>query len=142
MRSVPTSRWLVQLPSTTSRLASLRARLRRILGTLALPESTTHDLVLAAHEAAVNAIVHGNRQDPRKRVKVVVEFVHGGVAVEVQDEGEGFDWTVWVGRAHEAPTDPHASRGRGIYVIHALMDQVIYDEAGTRVRMWKRLPPA
>jgi serine/threonine-protein kinase RsbW len=46
---------------------------------------------LAAEEALVNAIVHGNQLDPAKRVQVACEVSADRVWLEISDEGDGFD---------------------------------------------------
>ena len=47
---------------------------------------------LIVRECLNNAIHHGNRRDPRKRVRLLVEAEKGVVYVTVADEGQGFNW--------------------------------------------------
>ena len=49
------------------------------------------NLGLAVREAAINAIKHGNRMDPKKKVRVIFEFDDEGLSILVQDRGAGFD---------------------------------------------------
>src|SRR5262245_31194354 len=49
------------------------------------------NLGLAVREATINAIKHGNRLDPKKRVKVTFTFDDEGLEVAVRDRGKGFD---------------------------------------------------
>src|SRR5215469_17502928 len=47
---------------------------------------------LALREALANAVMHGNREDPQKRVHVRCTCEKGkGVSIVVRDEGPGFD---------------------------------------------------
>lgn len=84
-------------------------------------------------EALANAMIYGNGRDPGKRVRVEVEFSARGVAVEVMDEGAGFDPDAVVD-----PTEPaflERTGGRGIFLLRKLMDEVQYNERGNAVRL-------
>jgi serine/threonine-protein kinase RsbW len=95
------------------------------------------DIETAVHEALANAIVHGNREDPDKRVYVVCCCdLDGEVSITISDQGQGFD-----SRAVPDPTAPEnqmAAHGRGIYLMRASMDEVRFDEGGAVVRMRKK----
>jgi serine/threonine-protein kinase RsbW len=84
-------------------------------------------------EALANAILYGNRRDPDKRVRVAVALNEQAVEVEVRDEGSGFD-----PRQVPDPTLPEnleRPRGRGIFLIRKLMDEVHFEEQGNCVRL-------
>ena len=49
-------------------------------------------LSLLAREALNNAMVHGNRLDPAKTVRFRLLAREGDFEMNVEDEGEGFDW--------------------------------------------------
>jgi len=105
-------------------------------------EDARHWVGLAVREAVANAIKHGNRQDPAKRVEVAVRIVDGFVDIRVEDEGEGFDPDKV--RDPLAPENLFKSNGRGIFYMRRFMDEVAYDTAnsgGTAVVMRKRIRP-
>lgn len=84
-------------------------------------------------EALANAMQYGNGGDPRKRVRVAVALDPSRVVVEVRDEGEGFDPA-----CVPDPTLPEfreRSGGRGIFLLHKLMDEVRFNECGNTVRL-------
>ncbi|TNF27640.1 MAG: ATP-binding protein [Bacteroidetes bacterium] len=91
------------------------------------------NILIAVTEAVNNAINHGNRQNPEK--KVHVDFIDRGdrLSFSVKDEGDGFD--------HDAlpdPTDPENLEkisGRGVFLMKHLADEVEFSENGTRVEM-------
>jgi serine/threonine-protein kinase RsbW len=92
---------------------------------------------LALREAIANAIVHGNQEDPYKRVYVWCRCTtDGDVWVTVQDEGEGFD--VETVPNPTAPENLFRGSGRGIYLMKTLMDQVRFEQRGTAVHLRKR----
>lgn len=78
---------------------------------------------VALTEALSNAILRGNAEDPRKRVKVSARVDPSMLVVEVQDEGTGFD----IDECLVDPTTPdriESEQGRGLFLMHQLMDQV------------------
>ena len=90
----------------------------------------------ALREALNNAVVHGNHEDPSKCVRVVCCCEFGEVCMTVRDEGRGFDF-----ENIPDPTTPgriYSTRGRGIYLIKAFMDEVRFEEGGSIVHMRKR----
>ncbi|HEV2146201.1 MAG TPA: ATP-binding protein [Longimicrobiaceae bacterium] len=83
-------------------------------------------------EALANAVIYGNRRDPGKCVRVEVELSSSRVAVCVRDQGEGFE----PGEVPDPtlPENLERSGGRGIFLLHKLMDEVRYNERGNEVR--------
>ena len=95
---------------------------------------------LAMEEAIVNAIKHGNRNDPTKHVCISYELRAATprpeakcIVIEIEDQGSGF-------RPDEVP-DPTASEnlehpnGRGLMLMQRFMNWVRYNEQGNRVTM-------
>lgn len=135
-RSRKVSRYTLE-PSTSA-LTTLREFLRATLKSYPDIEPYIQDIVSATHEAAKNAVVHN--PDSSGPVDVRCEVRRESVVVEVSDRGKGF-------KPPDKPAllpDPEALAGRGIFLMHALMDDVETksDRRGTRVRMVKRLEPA
>ncbi|MGH9631969.1 MAG: ATP-binding protein [Bryobacteraceae bacterium] len=101
-------------------------------------EEDLHKLGMAVREAMVNAVVHGNRYNARKKVHLAVEAESDRVVVRITDEGEGFE--------PEALPDPLAEEnllrqsGRGLLLIQAFVDEFEMQKApplGTEVRLVK-----
>ena len=94
------------------------------------------DLQLALEEGLANAIKHGNKMDPEKTVTVEC-FLNGDIVrVVIQDEGPGFD-------PNDVP-DPTLPEnldkpsGRGVMLMKAFMDDVLYNETGNQLTFIKR----
>ncbi|HWR37132.1 MAG TPA: ATP-binding protein [Clostridia bacterium] len=102
-------------------------------------EEEVQRIAMAVREAAVNAVLHGNAYDPKKRVTVVFETSAQALTISVRDEGQGLD-------ALDIP-DPLAPEnllkqsGRGIFLIRAFMDEVRFRnmEPGTEVTLIKHV---
>lgn len=90
---------------------------------------------LALEEALTNAIKHGNRLNPGKKVRIEAKVTPRRAEISIEDEGPGF-------RRSSVP-DPTSDEnlekcsGRGILLIEAYMDRVTWDRGGRRVRMFK-----
>jgi serine/threonine-protein kinase RsbW len=88
-------------------------------------------------------VVHGNKYNTRKKVRLVVSRTPEQLEILIGDEGEGFE-------LQEVP-DPLAEEnllrqsGRGVMMIRAFMDEFQVrrrEPLGTEVRMVKFLPKA
>lgn len=101
-----------------------------------LPSYGHHLAEVCLEEAIVNAMVHGNRLDLAKKVRVAVFADEARFGVIVEDQGSGFS-------ARDVP-DPEApdaalrEHGRGIMIIMHYMDEVAYNAKGNRLRMVRR----
>jgi CheY-like chemotaxis protein len=97
-----------------------------------------NNLKLALVEGVTNAMEHGNRWDERLSVTVQVEMTSDRLQVSITDQGPGFDQ-----RALPDPTrEEHliCERGRGIFLMRAIMDEVTYAPPGNRLTMVKHKP--
>jgi anti-sigma regulatory factor (Ser/Thr protein kinase) len=118
----------LRLEAEARRLADVRRAIRDWLASQQVDRP--EDVVLAVDEAVANAIEHSGRygSDP---VFIDVVAMNDGrsIRVEVTDEG------AWL------PPHEDESRGRGLNIIGALMDDVQVDRtmSGTSVTMYRRL---
>ena len=84
-------------------------------------EKLAYELNLVLTEAMANAIEHANEGDPAKEVHIEIGLVDRQLTIRVYDHGQGFDICQFAEPGH--PLDEH---GRGIYLIHSIMDEVAY----------------
>lgn len=101
---------------------------------LIAPENS--NLFIALDEAFVNAVKHGNKNDPTKLIRIGAELSPKEACFTIEDEGEGFNV-----QAIPDPCDPanlFKSSGRGVLLIYNIMDEVEYNAQGNRVKMVKR----
>lgn len=110
--------------------------LKKINHTARLDEIQMHKMMVSLTEAVNNAIIHGNKSNPEKRVRVRCEVLPGWLVVFVQDEGNGF--------APEKVRNPlrrqnlMRENGRGVFLMRTLMDKVEFeiDPSGAQVSLW------
>ena len=77
---------------------------------------------LAVREIAANAIIHGNRFDPGKKVFVAISRTPSRLEVTVSDQGTGFD-----PNAVSDPLEPGSllrPSGRGLLMARVFMDEL------------------
>lgn len=97
-----------------------------------------HDfnIELALREALANAVLHGCKSDPNKRVECTVASEEGdGVLIIVRDPGKGFD-PLSVSSPLVAE-NILADHGRGIFLMNMLMDEVRWERGGTEIHLRK-----
>ena len=85
-------------------------------------------LDLAVREAVANAIVHGNREDPGKPVRIAAEVCDGELVVQIEDEGAGFD-PAWLADPRLADRRL-APTGRGVLLMRELVDEARFAASG------------
>ncbi len=90
---------------------------------------------LAAEEALVNAIHHGNGSDARKNIHVVCSLDGHRIRIEISDEGPGFNPSTL-----PDPTNGEHLQipgGRGVMLMRAFMSRVEFNALGNGVVMEK-----
>ena len=129
-----------ELPSDLTLMNGVLQYLLERVAKLGLISREGSNLFVALDEAFVNAVKHGNKDDPRKLVRVGAELTPTEASFTIEDEGEGFDV-----QTIPDPRDPanlFKSSGRGVLLIYNIMDEVEYNAQGNRVKMVKRPAPS
>ena len=95
---------------------------------------------MSVREGMVNAVVHGNRYNAHKKVRLSLSLTPERLTIRIADEGEGFD----PGNLPDPISGDNLMRhsGRGIFLMRAFMDdlQVRHLEpAGTEVTLVKNV---
>ena len=125
-----------ELPSDLTLMNGVLEYLHERVSKLGLIKPERSNLFVALDEAFVNAVKHGNKNDPRKLLRITAELSAKKACFTVEDEGEGFD----IGEIPD-PCDPanlFRTSGRGVLLIYNIMDEVEYNAQGNRVKMVKR----
>jgi serine/threonine-protein kinase RsbW len=124
------------MPSKIEAISPTVDRLMLLIEGSQCISGTEFDVELALREALGNAVVHGNQEDPEKKVHIRCRCGPGkGISIIVTDQGKGFDFGKVL--ANGATADPAAAHGHGIQLIEAYMDDVHFARGGSEVRMSK-----
>jgi serine/threonine-protein kinase RsbW len=125
-----------ELPSDLSLMNGVLHYLIERVAALGVVKPDSSNLFIALDEAFVNAVKHGNRNDPHKLVRITADLSAREARFTIEDEGEGFDVS-----AIPDPLDPSnlfKTSGRGVLLIYNIMDEVAYNERGNILTMIKR----
>ena len=87
---------------------------------------------LGLHEALVNAVKHGNNQDPSKIVKVKRIITPNWCVWQIQDQGNGLDYQK---RNFDLPNKIDSTTGRGLFIINECFDDVRWSPKGNRLQL-------
>jgi serine/threonine-protein kinase RsbW len=125
----------LQLPSIPENVSKVESFLEDATRHLQLNEVEFHKLLVAATEAVNNAIIHGNKSKPERKVTILVSIKKNYIIVSVRDEGGGFD----PGQIPNPLEEENLLKesGRGLFLMQTLMDEVEIhtNETGCEVRM-------
>lgn len=130
----------LSIPSHVEHLELVQTVLEETMTRLDLDGKVSYEVGMAVREAVANAIEHGNRSEPERKVQVELDLLPGELVVKVCDEGDGFD--------PERVADPLRSvnllkaGGRGILFMKEFMDQIDYTfhhDGGTEVTLRKQV---
>jgi serine/threonine-protein kinase RsbW len=125
--------YTLQLPSKEDSITQLETLIESIADKYQLDEDVFANMMTCLNEALINAMKHGNKMDPDKKVIINAEVEPKRIIWTVTDEGPGFDYT-------HLP-DPTAEEnlenltGRGVFIIKHLADQCIFNAAGNEVEL-------
>lgn len=107
--------------------------IENIIDTFEVSEKLKGSILLTIIEATNNAIIFGNKKDPKKLVKYTAVKHKQKITITVEDEGEGFDF-----RHVPTPTLSEGAQsltGRGIYIMSKLSDELLFIKNGSKVTM-------
>jgi serine/threonine-protein kinase RsbW len=111
-----------EFPSTTMALAETLTHALEALvehGWCSLEDSFC--IRLCIEEALVNAVVHGNKNQPDQNVHIEIRGDGEVCTIRVRDEGDGFDPT------NVQMPDCNQLGGRGVCLIKHYMDKVFFN---------------
>lgn len=125
-----------EIPSILSLMHGVLDYLMQRVEKIGVVNTEKSNLFIALDEAFVNAVKHGNKFDAGKLVRIAAEISAKEARFTVEDEGEGFN-------VAEIPDPTNVENlfktsGRGVLIIHNVMDEVKYNERGNRLEMIKK----
>jgi serine/threonine-protein kinase RsbW len=134
-RSSPTH-FEVMLAADINTISPVVSLVMRLVSEIGYAAGKEFHIEIALREALANAILHGCKADPSKKIECSVTGDEDrGILIVVRDPGAGFD-----PKKLPCPTDEQnlfSDHGRGIYLINRLMDEVRYERNGSEIHMRK-----
>lgn len=127
------SRVLLTLPSQQNQVRYVEKFVSQVASRFNITPDTYGNILISLTEAVNNAIIHGNRKDKNKKVKVCFEKRRKDLAIRVSDEGSGFDYDNLPDPT--APENILECGGRGVFIMRQLCDGMEYKDNGRTVEM-------
>ncbi len=117
--------FVLLLKSQPQQVAKVEPFLRRINRLARLSKEQFNKLLVVTTEAVNNGILHGNKQNPEKHVRLTCDVEKDKLILCIHDEGPGFN-------PDDLP-DPLAQEnlfrehGRGVFLMRSMMDSVSFE---------------
>ena len=124
---------MLKLSSNPRNVAQIESFLNRMVEKYKLSPDLYGNILISLTEAVNNAIIHGNCKDESKLVQIDLRKKKDSLAIQVSDEGKGFDF-----KSLPDPTSPEnvcQCGGRGVFLMHQLSDAVEFRDNGRTVEM-------
>ena len=118
----------VYIPSRIEYLRDIEKLIDQVTEEYNIDERIYGRLSIACMELVRNSIIHGNRLDPEKEVKVSIRVTNDKLLIRSKDQGTGFDYDNL-----PDPTSPEnleKTDGRGIFLIRNLSDKLTFSKNG------------
>jgi serine/threonine-protein kinase RsbW len=127
----------VKIPSIKENVSVVESFIDNVGEKIKIQEAIYGNVLVSVTEAVNNAIVHGNKEDKNKKVRLWLKQNKKSVRFVVEDEGIGFDYNNL-----PDPTNPKnidKVKGRGIFLIKSLSDKTTFKRGGRVVEMLFKL---
>lgn len=123
----------ISIPSKIDNLRKIEKVIDEISAEFKIGEDQYGNILIAALEAANNAILHGNKLDDNKNVNITFNIQEETLKIKVEDQGEGFDF----GNIPDptAPENIENVNGRGIFLMEKLSDGIEFEKNGSIVEL-------
>lgn len=133
-----TALYTLQLPSRIDSITTLENFIDNLSVKYKFDDEIYANVLTCVSEAVVNAITHGNRENPDKKVYINLEVVEDKRLIfTISDEGEGFDFNNIPDPT--APENIENLTGRGVFIIKRLADQCIFNSKGNELELHFRI---
>ena len=129
------NRLIVHFPSHVDHINRIEEETRNFLNKNGL-SADIFPVCLAMREGLLNAVKHGNQSDPEKTVKYTLKLSDDILTMEIEDQGEGFDWRS-IQNVHPSENSEH---GRGIFIMRRYFSESQYNRKGNKLTLTKYSP--
>ncbi|PCI98997.1 MAG: ATP-binding protein [Flavobacteriales bacterium] len=123
----------IELPSTLESLSEIENFIEAICEQNKFGEDHYGNILIALTEAVNNAITHGNKLNPDKKVNLNMETTTKDVEFTIKDEGAGFDYDNIPDPT--LPENIEKLSGRGVFLMKSLADDVVFEENGSTIKL-------
>ena len=123
----------IKIPSITDNVSVVESFIDNLKDKISLSDNIYGNILISVTEAVNNAIIHGNKEDKAKKVELYLKQSKKSISFIIKDEGPGFDES-----KIPDPTSPKNLdniKGRGVFLIKNLTDNVKFRKKGSEVEL-------
>ena len=123
----------ISFPSKTENISVAERMVDDVCEAYSIKEDFYGNILISLTEAVNNAMVHGNKLDPEKEVKVTCIVERPFLRFQIEDEGPGFDYDNLPDPT--APENIEKPNGRGVFLMRNLADNCEFLDDGRIVQI-------
>jgi len=129
-----TQLYTLQLPSRIDSITIVENFIDGLSEKYKFSDEIYANVLTCLSEAVINGIIHGNHENPEKKVYLNLEVVEDKRLIfTIFDEGDGFDFNNLPDPT--APENLENLTGRGVFIIKRLADQCIFNSKGNELEL-------
>jgi len=125
---MPLNKMEIDISSDPMEMGQVEDFIKEIFVRYSISMEIYFKVMVCVNEAVTNSIMHGNKYNNNKLVKIQSYSCHKYLYFRIIDQGEGFDF-----HCLPDPTDIENLKketGRGIYIIRTISDETAFREKG------------
>jgi serine/threonine-protein kinase RsbW len=123
----------LRLSSKTENIILVERMIEDVCDVFNISEELFGNILISVTEAVNNAIQHGNRNNPEKKIDIAFRSNDKEITFHVKDEGPGFNYNELPDPT--APENIEKDSGRGIFLMRKLADKVEFKDGGNTVSL-------
>ncbi len=131
------TRYELTLESRLEEIVKVEQLIDRLKDEVGFSDEIYGNMIVSVTEAVNNAIGHGNRLDPSKRVILSLAHENQHLIFIIKDQGPGFDYNNIPDPT--APENLEKPTGRGVFLMKNLSDMVVFSDNGCTVEIHFRV---
>lgn len=123
----------IEIPSLVENIRIVESFIDNTKEKYELTDDVYGNIMIAVIESVNNAILHGNKTDMGKNVRLSANLLEGQILFSISDEGPGFNY-----KDLPDPTSPENVEkigGRGIFLMKNLADEIQFKDEGRTVEL-------
>lgn len=137
MTKTSTQPFMLRLSSEAKSIEKVELFVSKLVRRYRLNDDQHGNILISLTEAVNNAIIHGNCEDSSKKVSISLREAKDKLAIQVSDEGCGFDYK----QVPDPTKEENICKcgGRGVFLMQHLSDKIAYRNGGRTVEMQFKL---
>ncbi|MEX2512553.1 MAG: ATP-binding protein [Cyclobacteriaceae bacterium] len=123
----------ITIPSLIENITIIESFIDNVKEKFNINDDIYGNIMISVTECVSNAIIHGNLQNGKKRVKLELRFLDNQIKFIIEDQGEGYDY-----HHLNDPTSPEnleKSGGRGVFIMRHLCDEIDFENKGSKITL-------